>query len=72
MLNIDVEIERISNGYIVTNNDDSCTKQYYSTLVEFSKSQFEEYMADQDRYFKEHDADGSKLIFKASLTENSD
>ena len=69
MLNIDVTIERISNGYIVTGNDSSQEKRYYPTLVDFNQYLFEEYMRDKDKMFREHDADGTLLIFTARLTE---
>ena len=69
MLNIDVKIERISNGYIVTDNDSTKVKRYYSSLADFCELQFNEYMQEKDKMFREYDADGTQLVFTAKLDE---
>lgn len=66
MFNFDVEIERISNGYIVTNSQDN-VKRFYPSLVEFYQCIFDDRMKEKDIYYREHDADGEKITFKASM-----
>jgi hypothetical protein len=68
MINIDVEIERISNGYIATGNDSTKQRCYYRSLVEFAESVLLQELHNQDKYFKEHDTEklSVNIIFESS------
>ncbi len=58
MFNIDVHIERIQNGYIVTENDSTNCRRYYSSLESFVKLAMLDLAKEEDRYFSEHDTNG--------------
>lgn len=63
-MEIDVEIERISNGFIVTGNDSTKTKEYFPSIEKFVESRVIEPMQDEDKYFREHNSDGERRRFK--------
>ena len=57
-MEIDVQIERIDNGFIVTANDSTKSKRFYPSMEAFAESQIIEPLRDADKYFKEHAACG--------------
>ncbi|SEQ48059.1 hypothetical protein SAMN03080615_01617 [Amphritea atlantica] len=66
-MEIDVQIERISNGFIVTGNDSTRTKQYYPSMESFVEDWVIDPIKDADKYFKEHNADGEIRRFKLKV-----
>lgn len=66
-MEIDVEIERISNGFIVTGHDSTKTKEYFPTMEKFVESRVIEPIQDADKYFREHDSDGERRRFKLRI-----
>jgi hypothetical protein len=65
MLNIEVHVERISNGFIVTGNDSTKTKRYFPSMEDFVKSEILEAAKEEDRYFREYAADGVEFDIRA-------
>ena len=61
-MNLELEIERIENGFIVTENR---KRRYYACMRDLVDCKIGEAMDDADRYFIEHDAVGEirKLSF---------
>jgi len=47
-MEIDVEIERISNGFIVTGHDSTKTKEYFPTMEKFVESRVIEPIQDAE------------------------
>jgi len=64
-MNLELEIERIENGFIVTEDG---RRRYYDSMRKLVDCKIGESMDDADRYFKEHDAVGEtrKLTFSVS------
>lgn len=58
-VDIDVEIERIENGFIITNGENR--KQYYSSMREFCNYHICEIIDKADKDFREHDSYGEKI-----------
>jgi len=52
-MEIDVSIERINNGYIVTGNDSTKNKHFYGTLEDFAKCEILETLREKDRCIRE-------------------
>lgn len=69
MFNIDVRIERIQNGYIVTENDSTRCRRYFPSLVSFVESGMVEAAKKEDKYFNEHYADGAQFNMRAVSSE---
>jgi len=65
-MEIDVKIERIENGYIVTGNDSAETKMFYPSLATFAECQIIEYLRDRDKSIREHSV--SKKSFNMKFT----
>lgn len=63
-MEVDVTIERISNGYIVTNNDSSHQKTFYGTLGEIMNARVIEDMNDIDRSLREHSPSDETFSFR--------
>jgi len=53
-MEIDVQIERIDNGYIVTGNDSTKTRTFYPTLEKFAEAWIVEQLRERDRSIREH------------------
>ena len=68
-MEIDVEIERISNGFIVTGKDSSNSKEYFPTLEKYLEARLMEQVKEIDKYHREHNTDGETQILKFSLEE---
>lgn len=68
-MNIDVEIERIENGFIVTDRNNR--KKFFSTMRQFVDCQICAAIDCADEYFCEHDLYGAKrrLIFAVTIVE---
>ncbi len=69
MLNIDSKVKRITNGFLVTENDSMKQERYFPTLVDYAKYLMLEAMRDKDDYFKEHDADGEEILVRIEFKE---
>ena len=69
MFNIDVHIERIQNGFIVTGNDSTKVRRYFPSLQAFVESEMLELAKDEDKYFREHNTDGIEFNVRASSSE---
>lgn len=54
-MEIDVQIERIDNGYIVTGNDSTKNRTYYPSLEKFAESWVIEVLRERDRSIREHE-----------------
>jgi hypothetical protein len=65
-MDIDVKIERIGNGYIVTDNDSMKNKHYYATLERFAVALIVEQLRECDRSICEHKAPDKPFYFKLS------
>ena len=63
-MNIDVTIERIDNGYIVTGNDSTKNKHYYDSLEKFAYSRILEDMREKDKEIREHELPDEPFAFK--------
>lgn len=53
-MEIDVQIERIDNGYIVTGNDSTKNRIYYPSLEKFAEAWIVEKLREHDRSIREH------------------
>ena len=63
-MKIDVSIERISNGYIVTGNDSTREKRYYPNLEAFAEVWIIELLRESDICIREHEAPTKPFHFK--------
>jgi len=63
-MNIDVTIERIDNGYIVTGNDSTKNKNYFVSLEKFAESQIIEDLRELDAAIREHEKPNEPFTFK--------
>lgn len=68
-MEIDVEIERISNGFIVTGNDSSGTKEYFSSIEKFIECRVIDPVKEIDKYYREHATQGEKQRLKLTIEE---
>lgn len=69
MINLDYKIERISNGIIVTGNDSTKQKRYFSSIRDFLESYLLEQVRELDRDLVEHNSCGCEFEFKAHFAE---
>ena len=67
-MNIDVTIERIANGFIITGNDSTREPTYYPTLEKFVIGHIVEQMQEEDKMHRECETLGLKYTLKAELT----
>ena len=69
-MNIDVKIERIDNGYVVSGKDESgeAYKRFYANLENFVASMILEDLRDIDKSIREHKIPTEPFTFK--LTTN--
>lgn len=65
-MNINIEIERIANGFIVKHNDEH-SKVYYTSLVNIVEQHIMEDIREEDGIHRSHETEGSKYILKFSL-----
>jgi len=63
-MEIDVTIERIDNGYIVTGNDSTKNKHYYETLEKFVETRILEDIRQKDREIREHEIPAHSYVLK--------
>ena len=63
---LEIEIERIENGFIVTEDG---RRRYYESMRNLVDCKIGEAMDGADRYFKEHDAAGAKRRLTFSVSE---
>lgn len=63
-MEIDVSIERIDNGYIITGNDSTKTRTYYPSLEKFAWSWIVEQLKERDRSIREHAIPDEPFTFK--------
>lgn len=63
-MEIDVKIERIDNGYIVTGNDSTKTRTFYPNLVNFAECWIIEQLKERDKSIREHTAPEKPFSFK--------
>lgn len=63
-MNIDVSIEVIDNGYIVTGNDSTNNKRYFSSLESFVKSEILENIKIKDDDIKHQATPEKPFSFK--------
>lgn len=63
-MDIDVFIEVIDNGYIVTGNDSTKTKRYFSSLESFVKTEILEAAKGKDDNIKHHETPEKQFSFK--------
>jgi hypothetical protein len=54
-MEIDVEIEQIDNGFIVTGNDSTKGKEYFPTIEKFLESRLLEQVRELDTQLKQHE-----------------
>lgn len=55
MLNVDVKMRRISNGYIVTGNDSTQSERYFATILEFIESDIVMWALEKEKRIKHGD-----------------
>jgi hypothetical protein len=65
-MNIDVEIERINNGYIVTGNDSTKARTYYPSLEKFAEEWIVDVLRVHDRSIREHEKPAEPFRFQLS------
>jgi len=63
-MNIDVSIEVIDNGLIVTGNDSTKNKRYFASLESFINSEILEEAREMDRDIKYHEPPEKPFSFK--------
>jgi hypothetical protein len=63
-MNIDVSIEVIDNGYIVTGNDSTKSKRYFSSIESFVTSEILEAAKGIDREMKRFEESKQPFSFK--------
>lgn len=63
-MEIDVQIERIDNGYIVTGNDSTKTRTYFPSLEKFAEARIIENLRDIDKSIREHKQPDNPFTFK--------
>ena len=71
MIEMNVHIERIGNGYIVTDNECPEKKIFYSSLVKFVEANVVTVAREQDEHDTSHDCIGRKIHIVAT-TKNDD
>ncbi len=59
-MEIDIDIERISNGFIVTGNDETRVKTFYPTVEKIIESLIVEDIRLIDKSFRESHSHGEK------------
>jgi len=62
-MNLDVTIERINNGYIITNNQ---TRTYCQNLEKFVEQYIMEELKERDMSIREHELPDELFTFKLS------
>ncbi len=65
-MKINVKIERIENGYIVTNKGDKKSKRFYKTLEAFALGNIVEELMDRDRCIRQHSMPNKPFSFRLS------
>ena len=67
-MDLDVTIERIENGFIVTEGE---RHRYYASMRDLVDQRIGEPMDSADRHFREHDMVGAvrRLIFRVEAVE---
>ena len=63
-MEINVKIERIDNGYIVTGLDSMETRTYYPSLENFAECWIIEQLKERDKSIREHTTPKKPFIFK--------
>lgn len=63
-MEIDVQIERIDNGYIVTGNDSTKNRTYYPSLEKFAEAWIVENLRESDRAIREHKMPEKPFTFR--------
>jgi hypothetical protein len=63
-MEIDVDIKRISNGYVVKSNDSSNSERYYPTLGDIMRAWVIEDLNDRDREIRGSNSEGTVWKFK--------
>jgi hypothetical protein len=71
-MNLDVNIKRISNGFVVIGENEDVKETYYPTLESFVTGSILESIKDEDKMFREHDAEGEQIRLVASITRISE
>ncbi len=63
-MEIDVEIERIDNGYIVTSNDSARSRTYYRNLEDFATVWIVETLREADKSISHCEPPAEPFTFK--------
>lgn len=63
-MEIDVSIERIDNGYIVTDNSTDAGRSYYRSLEDFVNCRVIEDLKEKDKSIREHARPNEPFRFK--------
>lgn len=63
-MEVDVQIERIDNGYIVTGNDSTKNRTYYQNLETFLEARVMEELRDRDRLICEREMPDKPFSFR--------
>lgn len=64
-INLDIQVRRISNGFIIKKNG-SKSEFFTASIRDYISNQILENLSDVDEYFKTHDADGDEFTIKAT------
>lgn len=70
-MEIDVQIERINNGYIVTGNDSTQSRTYYPSLEKFAEARIVEQLREHDRTIREHEMPEKPFTFRLTCGSKS-
>ena len=68
-MNSDYIVERIDNGFIVTGNDSTKNRRYFSSLTELVQLHITEEIKELEKMYREHEYRDETLHFKFSLDE---
>ena len=63
-MEIDVQIERIRNGYVITGNDSTKQRTFYPTLEAFASTWIVENLREKDKQIQEHETPDEPFTFK--------
>jgi len=63
-MEIDVEIERIDNGYIITGNDSTRNRMFYPTLEDFANAWIIEELKERHKEISECKTPDAPFFFK--------
>lgn len=61
MINVDVDIERISNGYVVTGNDSTRQKRYYVSLTDFIEISLKDDLLEIQNMYRQLDYEEKRI-----------